>query len=186
MLLNTPSGGDNMRRILIILSLLMFCVSIVNAQTPKIGFGAFGGMNIPVLQDDQGNGSVFGLKARLKVIPIVILEPNIIFGKWGAPDPMDGIDLGIDGSKITSYGIDAVLGAAPGNVGIKPYFHAGIGIYSIKNDDTGFDESKLGYSGGLGLAIGIGHNIDIDFSGKAIFAPQDPAGAKKAVLILGD
>ncbi len=172
-----------MRRLLVIFGLMLFSVALVNAQTPKIGIGAFGGMNMPILQDDQGNGTVFGIKAKVKIIPIILLEPNITFGKWGEPDPVDGVDLP-SGSKISSFGIDAILGGSPGAAGIKPFFLAGAGIYTVKNDDTGYDESKLGYSAGLGIGIGVGPKMDIDISGKAIFAPQE-GGAKKAVFITG-
>jgi len=172
-----------MRRILMVFCLLTLGALIASAQTPKIGVGAFGGMNLPVLQEDQGNGTVFGLKAKVKIIPIILLEPNISFGKWGDPDPVDGVVLG-SGSKITSYGVDAVLGDSPGAAGIKPFFLVGAGIYNIKNDDTGYDESKLGYSAGLGIGIGVTPKIDVDISGRAVFAPQE-GGAKKAVYILG-
>ncbi|HHI02848.1 MAG TPA: hypothetical protein ENL22_04955 [candidate division Zixibacteria bacterium] len=172
-----------MRRLLVILGLMLLCISLANAQTPKIGIGAFGGMNMPILQEDQGNGTVFGIKAKLKIIPIILLEPNLTFGKWGEPDPIEGVVLG-SGSKISSYGIDAILGGSPGMAGFKPYFLVGAGIYTVKNDDTGYDKSKLGYSAGLGISIGVGPKMDIDISGKAIFAPQD-GGAKKAIFITG-
>lgn len=172
-----------MRRLFVILGLMFLSVSLVNARAPKIGIGAFGGLNMPILQEDQGNGSVFGIKAKVKIIPIILLEPNITFGKWGEPDPVDGVVLGA-GSKISSFGIDAVLGGTPGAAGIKPFFLVGAGIYNVKNDDTGYDESKLGYSAGLGIGIGVRPKMDIDISGRAIFAPQE-GGAKKAVFITG-
>jgi len=168
-----------MRRILVILGLMLFSVSMVNAETPKIGVGAFGGMNMPIVQADQSNGSVFGLKAKVKIIPVLLLEPNISFGKWG-----DGENEGIEfpGSKISSLGIDAVLGNSPGVIGVKPFFLVGAGIYTVKNDDTGYDESKLGYCAGLGLGIGVGPKMDIDITGKAVLAAQEK-GSKKAVFI---
>ena len=107
-----------MRRILMVLCLFILGALMANAQAPKFGVGAFGGMNMPILQDDQGNGTVFGLKAKVKIIPIILLEPNISFGKWGDPDPVDGVVL-VSGSKITSYGVDAVLGDSPGAAGIS-------------------------------------------------------------------
>jgi len=170
-----------MKQLLFVFGLILLSVSLASAQTPKIGIGAFGGMNMPILQDDQDNGSVFGIKAKVKIIPIILLEPNITFGKWG-----DATEGGIDfpGSKISSFGINPILGGSPGAAGIKPFFLVGAGIYTVKNDDTGYDQSKLGYSAGLGIGIGVGPTLDIDISGRAIFAPQD-GGAKKAVFITG-
>jgi hypothetical protein len=158
--------------------------SAINAQGIKFGAGAFGGVNIPVVQDDQKQGTVFGLMARFGVLSIFTVEPNISFGKWGEPDPVDGFDLGIDGSKITSYGIDVMLGGLPGTVGVKPYFLGGFGYYSVKNDDTDYDEGNLGFSLGLGLGIGIIPKIDIDFRAKALIIPQEE-GSKKAITIAG-
>jgi len=172
-----------MRRLFVVLGLMFLFVSQTNAVTPQVGAGVFGGMNMPILQDDQGNGTVFGIKAKVKIIPVILFEPNITFGKWGEGDPIEGVILG-SGSKITSFGVDAILGGNPGMAGVKPYFLVGAGIYSVKNDDTGYDQSKFGYSAGLGIGIGVGPKMDIDIGGKMIFAPQD-GGAKKAIFITG-
>jgi hypothetical protein len=137
-------------------------------------------MNIPIVQDDQASGTVFGLLARVKAFSFIVLEPNVAFGKWGEPGEVDGYDLGIDGSKVTSFGIDATVGGVPGVPGFKPYGLIGIGIYSVKNDDTDYDESKLGFSAGLGFGIGITPMVDLDLRGKFIIAPQEE-GSKKAV-----
>jgi opacity protein-like surface antigen len=173
-----------LRKTLIIVGILLFITPIVNAQSISLGVGAFGGINIPVVQDDQSNGTVFGLLLRVKALPFLVIEPNVTFGKWGSPDPVDGVDLGIDGSKITYYCVDATLGGLPGVPGVKPYFLGGIGIYKIKNDDTGYDESKMGFSLGAGLGIGVLPKIDIDFRGKFIIAPQEES-SKKAIYLTG-
>ena len=134
--------------------------------------------------EDQGTGSAFGFKARIKARDFLVVEPNITFGKWGSPDPINGIDLGIDGSKVSSYGLDLTIGGLPGAVGFKPFGFVGAGFYSIENDDTGYEESKLGISAGLGFAIGLSSNFDFDVRGKAIVAPQEK-GSKKAVFVIG-
>jgi hypothetical protein len=173
-----------LKKTLIILGILLFITPVINAQGITLGVGVFGGANIPVVQDDQSNGSVFGFLLRVKALPFVVIEPNVSFGKWGKPDPVDGIDLGIEGSKINSYGVDATLGGLPGVPGVKPYFVGGIGIYKIKNDDTGYDESNMGYSLGIGIGIGAIPKIDVDFRGKFIIAPQEDS-SKKAIYITG-
>lgn len=169
--------------ILVLVTLFLMAIS-VSAQTPSFGVGFFGGVNYPIVQDDQGNGSAFGFLARFKVLPMVAIEPNITFGKWGKPDPIEGIDLGIDGSRITSFGIDLTLGSGLGKLGFKPYFHGGIASYKIENDATGYDQTKVGVSGGFGFAFGISPAFDIDIRGKAVIAPQEK-GSKKAVLVTG-
>lgn len=173
-----------MRRALILAGILMLMASVSFAQMPKFGVGGFGGINIPVVQDDQKSGTVFGLKGRYALMQMIIVEPHVSFGKWGDPDPIDGIDLGISGSKINSYGIDVTLGGMPGKKGLKPYGLIGVASYSVKNDDTDYDESKLGLAAGFGFAVGVSPLIDIDLRGKAIIAPQEE-GSKKAIWILG-
>lgn len=173
-----------MRRVLLVTFLVVLLSPLAEAEGIKLGAGAFGGVNIPIAQEDQGSGSVFGAMARIRFLSIFVAEPNITFGKWGSPDVVRGIDLGIEGSKINSYGINATVGNLPGVVGVKPFAFAGGAIYSVKNDETGYDENKLGWSLGLGVAYGVAPTFDIDVRGTAIVAPQE-AGSKKAVYITG-
>jgi hypothetical protein len=171
-----------MRIMIPVIVLLMILTSISFGQDAKFGVGGFAGLNMPAVMDDQANGTVFGFKARINIIPLITAEPNITFGKWGEPDPIDGFDLGIDGSKINSYGVDATIGNKPGVIGFKPYGVLGAAIYSIKNDDTGFDESKLGWSAGLGFGFGFSPQFDLDIRGKANIALQEN-GSKKAIYV---
>ena len=173
-----------MRKALITLGLVLIVISGVQAQDIKIGAGAFGGVNIPIVQQDQAMGSAFGIRGRVALKPIIVIEPNVTFGKWGKPGEVDGYDLGIDGSKITSFGVDVAIGGAPGIPGLKPIIFAGIGIYSIKNDDTDFDESKFGFDGGLGIMIGAMPYLDIDIRSTLVIATQEE-GSKKAAIITG-
>ena len=41
----------------------------------NIGVGAFGGWSVPVVQEDQGNGSVYGIRAPLSFTPLIAVEP---------------------------------------------------------------------------------------------------------------
>jgi opacity protein-like surface antigen len=166
-----------------LLAVLLLC-SLSFSQVPKLGVGGYGGMNIPIVQDDQGNGTAFGILARVSVLPFLIAEPNVMFGKWGDPGKIEGVDLGLEGSKIKSYGIDALLGAYPGRLGIKPYFVAGVASYKIENDDTHYEETKLGWSAGLGIGFGVAPSFDLDLRGKLLVAPQEE-GSKKALTITG-
>jgi opacity protein-like surface antigen len=173
-----------MRRVLLVTLLVVLLSPLAEAEGILLGAGASGGLNIPIAQDDQGSGSVFGIMARIRFLSIFVAEPNVTFGKWGEPDAIRGIDLGIDGSKINSYGVNATVGNLPGVEGIKPFAFVGGAIYSVKNDDTGYDESKLGWSLGLGVAYGVAPTFDIDIRGTTVIAPQEE-GSKKAAYITG-
>lgn len=175
-----------MKQLSIVLGLvLLLAAPLALAQEgPKLGVGAWAGMSIPIVQDDQESGMVFGFMGRYKLLPFLVVEPGISFTKWGAPDAIEGIDFGIDGSKLTSIGVNATLGGAPGVPGVKPFFVAGVASYKVKNDDTGYDNSKLGWNAGLGLGFGLSPAFDLDFRGLMIVAPQE-GGSKKALSVTG-
>lgn len=175
-----------MRKLLVVsgLVLLLAVPSALAQDGPKLAVGAWGGLSIPVVQDDQESGMVFGFMGRFRALPFLVVEPGVSFTKWGAPDQIEGIDFGIDGSKLTSIGVSATLGGIPGEMGVKPFLVAGIASYKVKNDDTGYDESNLGWSAGGGVAIGLTPSFALDFRGLAIVAPQEN-GSKKALAVTG-
>lgn len=172
-----------MKRVLLAALVLLLAQSAVQAQTPSLGVGAYGGINIPLLQDDQASGTVFGFRGRVKVLPFLVAEPNVMLAKWGDPDAIDGVDLGIKGSKITGFGVDATVGGLPGAPGFKPFLVVGVGSFKIKNDDTGFDESNLGFKGGLGFGFGLTPKFDLDVRGALLVVPQEDGGSKKGALV---
>ena len=171
-----------MRKSLLIICIVLIAATALNAQGLKFSAGAFGGISIPLVQDDQGQGTIFGVMGRINLMSLLVVEPHISLTNWGEPDPIDELDLGISGSKLTNFGVDVMLGGMPGAPGIKPYFLGGIGYYKIKNDDTQFDESQLGYAVGLGISIGLVPTIDLDVKAKGIIIPIEGA-SKKAVNI---
>lgn len=159
------------------------------AGPAKLGFGAKAGLNFPIVQEDQKSGSIFGFAVRYQLTPLIVVEPNIMFGSYGAPDPVDGVDLGIDGSSLTSYGIDATLGNAVAKIGFKPYGVVGVGFYKQSNDQTDdiFDAAgtKIGWSGGFGFGIGISPKFDLDLRGKVIVFSSEGGGSKKSASVTG-
>ena len=168
-----------MRTILISLTLLLLLCSTVAAQAPKIGLGVFGGFDVPIVQDDQDQGTVFGIRGKLKVLPIVTLEPRISFTSFGEPES-DIVELGLDGSKVNAYGIDAVIGAPFGAAGFNMFGIVGAGFYNYKRDQASQDDTNLGWSAGLGFAIGLAPMVAVDVRGKLNVVPYDDGGTKKS------
>ena len=170
------------------LAVCLFAAGVF-AGPAKLGIGAKAGLNIPIIQDDQKSGSIIGFSLRYQLTTIVVVEPNIMFGSYGSPDPVDGVDLAIDGSSLTSYGIDATLGNAVGKLGFKPYAVFGIGLYKQSNDQTDdiFDApgTKFGWSGGFGAGIGFSPKFDLDLRGKLLLFSSEGGGSKKSVAITG-
>ena len=169
--------------------LVLMAAPLVSAQTgPKLGAGVFAGLSFPLVQDDQDRGTEFGFKVRYGLGNIIVLEPFLSIVKWGDPGEVELLaggtfDFGgLEGSKITAFGLDASLGNLPGQMGLVPYFVAGIGSYKVKNETTGYEHSAMGYSAGLGLGVGLSPRFALDVRGKAMVAPQE-GGSKKAIGI---
>ncbi|MEW6411745.1 MAG: outer membrane beta-barrel protein [Candidatus Zixiibacteriota bacterium] len=170
-----------MKKAVVLIVLLLLVCPLATAQTGvKLGVGVFGGLDAPVGQDDQAQGTVFGFRGRLKALPIITLEPKIAFTSFGEPES-DILTLNLDGSKVTAYGIDATLGAPFGGKGFSMFAVVGAGFYNVKRDQTDQDETNLGWSAGLGFNIGFTPLISADVRGVAHVIPYDDGGSKKSV-----
>nr|MBN2277567.1 outer membrane beta-barrel protein [candidate division Zixibacteria bacterium] len=169
-----------MRKILL-LTLLAALLAVPVAQATQLGIGAIGGINIPVAQEDQGSGTIYGFKAKVSVIPGLVLEPNINFAKFGDAS----FDFGTrPGSKVTSFGIDALLGAGMGVLGLRMYGIVGAGYYSVARDYDD-DTKKLGWSTGFGFELGISESVGVDLRGKLDIISSEGGGTKKSAAVAG-
>jgi len=162
---------------------LVFAGATVISAGP-IGVGAFGGANIPVVQEDQSTGTAFGLCGQIKLIPALVAEGNITFSKFGETTiDIGSIDNTIDGSKVNSYGIDLLLGGGTGGTpGFRPYGVFGAAFYNTSRD---FDESTtdLGWSAGFGFEINPAPQFGLDFRGKVIVIGSEGGGSKKSAMV---
>lgn len=169
-----------MRKILLLLTFLTVA-SAVPASAIGFGIGGYGGMQIPIIQEDQSSGTAFGIKAKFGLVPGIAFEPNLNFAKYGDAEFEFGTRKG---SKVTSYGVDAVLGSGIGAVGFRLYGILGGGFYSIKRDYDD-DVSKFGWSTGMGFEIGFTPSFGIDIRGKINVISMDGGGTKKAAAVTG-
>ena len=176
-----------MKKILFMCALVLLMAGMAAAQAPKFGFGASGGINIPIIQDDQKAGSIFEFRARFQALPFLSVEPKLSFSSYGSPDTFEDVVWDVDGSKIVAYGVDGVLGGASGP-SVKPFFVFGLGMYNIKNDDTEVyleSKTRFGWSTGLGLGIGLGPAIELDARAKLHVISYEGSSSKKSLAITG-
>ena len=168
--------------------LTLLATPAVFSQTPKFAVGASAGLAIPIVQADQAEGTVYGFRLRYQMLPSLAFEPNVYFSQYGDPTS-DIIDLGIEGSKVTAYGVDVILGSRVGSVGPSSFFFAGIGYYEQTNEtlEQVFEPEgkRLGYSAGLGFAMGLTPMIDIEARGRLHLVPSKGGGSTKSASILG-
>lgn len=173
-----------MKTTLVTIFLLGFAVANVAADGIGIGVGAAGGMEFPIAQEDEAMGSIFGVRALVRVVPSVVLQPNISFAAYGEPE-FDEFTADLDGSKVTGYGIDAVLGGAFGATGVWPYGLLGAGLYTTKRDQTGEDDSNFGWSAGFGVEVGMSTRLGLDLRSRLIVISAEGGGTKKSASVTG-
>jgi len=178
-----------MKKLLLFSALIFFLPAMASTQGISFGVGVSGGLNIPVVQDDQGSGSTFGFKGIIKAVPFISLEPNVAFSNYGDPElDLEGITNDLDGSKMTSYGIDAVLGKPFGLPGFSPYALVGFGFYKSEREQVGEfedEDTHFGWTTGLGVSYGFGNNMAFDIRGKFNLIPVDGGSSKKSIFIVG-
>ena len=74
-----------------LVGLVMIALVLGGASTSMAtgwGVGGFGGVSIPLAQDDAENGIVYGARLKLSLGGILGLEPNFTYAKdgdWTAP-----------------------------------------------------------------------------------------------------
>lgn len=143
-----------MKKLFCLCMMLLFLACTSSAfASGKFSIGGFAGINIPVMQEDVGNGTLFGAKGRIVLMPFLGVEPNLVFSKYGDKDIKDdaGNVLGTrKGSKVTSFGVDAVLGSFSGFSKATFYGLVGLNSNTMKRDGLP-DQTRLGYSFGAGV-----------------------------------
>lgn len=170
---------------------LLFIIAFVVASTVPVhagligwGLGGYGGVNVPIVQDDAGSGTVFGLRGQIQPVTLVRFEPFVAFLKNGEYDiPGIGGPFQGDGGKLNAFGLNAMLGTPMTTPGVGVSLVAGIG--SWKYDVDGYEsETRVGYTGGVDLSFGV-PNSPIAINGRAelLIIPQDGGGSRKHGLI---
>ncbi len=166
---------------LFVIAIAVLALAASTAHAASIGVGVFGGMSIPVLQDDQGNGTLMGVRVPVKLVPLLALEP--FYAKTTLGDKtfdVGGFSVTREGSDVTTYGLNAML-TLGGPVSLYPY--AGIGQAKFKR--TAQDESFTSYHLGLGFGFSMVPKISIDLRGELQAAVDGDLSRKMVNVTLG-
>jgi len=151
------------------------------ARAASIGAGFFVGAAVPIVQEDQDNGSVWGLRAPVKLVPLVTVEPYFSSASLGdKTQSVGGFSVTREGSDVTAFGLNAML-TMGGPIRFYPF--AGIGTAKYKR--TGQDESFTAYNLGLGLGLGVIPKVDIDLRGEFQAAANEGVSRKVVNITLG-
>src|SRR5262245_54394658 len=91
-------------------ALVLCALAARTAHAASIGVGVFGGVSAPVLQDDQDKGSLYGVRAPVKLVPLLTVEPYYASTALGDKTITVGsTSLTREGSDVTGYGLCAML-----------------------------------------------------------------------------
>ena len=166
-----------MRKILFI-ALAATALSAGTAGAGGVGIGAFGGMSLPLVQEDQGNGSLYGLRVPVQVVPLLRAEPFWSTSALGDKTvEVGGISQTRTGSDVTTFGVNAILTMG----GFYPY--AGIGSAKFKRDSI--EDSYTSYHFGLGFNIPLVPKVSVDLRAELQAAVKDGTSRKMGNLTLG-
>ena len=164
--------------------LVLFALALMpcTAGATSIGVGAFGGMSIPLLQDDTAQGTMFGLRAPVALLPLVTVEPYFAKASGGDKDQdLDGETITRSGIDVTGYGANLLL-----TFGSKIQFYpfAGIGSYTMSREGSE-DLTKTAYTFGLGLGISPMPKLSIHLRGELAAAVEGETSRKWGNATIG-
>ncbi|UCE67407.1 MAG: hypothetical protein JSU85_05165, partial [Candidatus Zixiibacteriota bacterium] len=138
-----------------------------------VSVGAFGGLNIPIVQEDAGSGSDFGVKAKFSPMPMIAGAAFFEARTFGdASITVGTTEYTTGGGNVTSFGVEALIGNTGGGPG--PHFYWALGISSYKwTRDSWEDVSEVGYHIGPGIEMIFPANIGLEIRGKFEIVPTD-------------
>lgn len=152
------------------------------AGTIDIGGAVFGGMSFPVLQDDQGQGSLFGARIPVRLLPLLTVEPFYSASALGDKtiETSPGFSVTREGSDVTTYGVNVLF-----PFGTKTLLYPYLGIGSARFQRTGEDETFTSFDVGLGLGITLIPKLTLDLRGELQAASTGDTSRKLANVTLG-
>ena len=148
------------------------------ARAGGVGLGFFAGASVPVVQEDQDKGSLWGLRAPVTIVPLLSVEPYFSSSALGdKTTDVGGFSVTRQGSDVTTFGVNAML-----TMGGPVRFYPFAGIGSAKYKRTAQDESFTAYNLGLGFGITPAPKLGLDLRGE-LQAAVDGSVSRKLVNI---
>ncbi len=164
-----------------LIAVAVLAIAPASARAAGIGLGAYGGMSIPVLQDDVDKGPVYGLRAPVSLMPLLTVEPFFASSALGdKTQTIADIEYTRDGFESTAFGANVML-TMGGPVQFYPW--ASIGSTTLKRD--GASNSFTTYGGGLGVGFGVVPKLTVHVRGGLDAVVDGEASRKFANVTVG-
>ena len=172
-----------MRTVALAALALALGVGTAVASPVGVGVGVYGGTSTPVIQQDVGSGSVYGIRVPVHAIPLITVEPYWLTGSMGhGEETIGGITYTRDGFDQKAVGVNAMLG----NIGGTGFhFYPFVGIGSQKLTRTGTEIKDTAYNFGLGFGISPAHKISLQLRGEMNMVKTGDTSRKFANATLG-
>ena len=161
---------------------LALLAPVARAGTITLGGGVYGGMSFPVLQDDQGQGSLFGARIPVRLLPLLTVEPFYSTSALGDKtiEAAPGFSVTREGSDVTTYGVNVMF-----PFGTKALLTPYAGIGSAHFTRQGEDETFTSFDLGLGLGFTVMPKVSLDLRGELQAASSGETSRKMVNLTLG-
>lgn len=171
-----------MRKILL-LALVALVLTAGVATAADIGIGAFGGISIPVLNDLSKQGSQFGVRVPVNLLPLLTIEPFYSASSLGDAEETFGPNSYTrDGGKVTGFGANALI--TFGSPAFRLFPIVGIGSYKIEREGSD-DLTDMGYNFGLGLGFSPIPKLSVNVRGELNMVVTDETSQKAANVTAG-
>ena len=148
------------------------------ARAISIGGAVFGGMSIPALQDDNGQGSLFGVRIPVNFVPLIAVEPYYASTSGGSKDyTAAGVSYSRDGIDMSSYGANVLFTFG---TGVKMFPFVGLSSNHMKR--SGLDQTETGYDFGVGLGFNLplaGLGADVRAAANVVTDPASSDASRK-------
>lgn len=153
------------------------------AQALSIGLGAFGGISVPVVQDDTGQGTQFGIRVPVNLVPLIAVEPFFSSSAGGdKEETLAGTTYTRTGIDVTAFGANLLI---PFGAAVRFYPFVGVGSHKLER--AGSEEiTKTGYNFGLGLGFSPPlAGLSVDLRGELTAVVDGDVSRKWANATLG-
>ena len=147
-----------------LLAIVLSCLAgavVASAETYPLGVELFSGYDMPVIQEDVGAGTMFGLAVRGHVWAPIHAE--LYFRSTSQGDAEMDTDIPSDptitlaGGTLSGFGLNLLI-AHPSPVSVWPYLLLGVSSNSRKPGESfQKDETLTGWSFGGGTGINLYH-----------------------------
>ena len=171
-----------MIRTLILLVIVMTASSAHAVM--DIGVGAYGGMTIPVVNQDVEIGPLYGVQARVSVLSFLAVGIHFQSTSFGNPDEVffegtpNEFTAEKDGGSVKTFGGDVYLGGAGGTPGFNFFLVGSIGSYSWSRENQE-DITKASFKLGPGAEIVMPGGLGFEARGLFEVSPKGDDGSWK-------